>query len=121
MLRFMRLHPNTTPIAGHRHHPAADTRIPAVLDGHQFEGEQGMTRADPGVLHVHRKQLKADIQGHSGALIQRMAASPMRLSPEARWEYSTSLISAERGGLQDEFIEITEDEANQIVEPVRPR
>ena len=30
-----------------------------------------------------------------------------------RWEYSTSLISAERGDLQNEFIEITEDEANQ--------
>src|SRR5438105_1030675 len=29
-----------------------------------------------------------------------------------RWEYSTSLISAERGDLENEFIEITEDEAN---------
>ena len=36
-----------------------------------------------------------------------------------RWEYSTSLISAERGDLQYEFIEITEDEANRIVERIR--
>ena len=36
-----------------------------------------------------------------------------------RWEYSTSLISAERGDLDNEFIEITEGEANQIVERIR--
>ena len=36
-----------------------------------------------------------------------------------RWEYSTSLISAERGDLQNKFIEITEDEANQIVARIR--
>ena len=30
-----------------------------------------------------------------------------------------SLISAERGDLQNDFIEITEDEANQIVERIR--
>jgi hypothetical protein len=36
-----------------------------------------------------------------------------------RWEYSTSLISAERGDLANEFIEIAEDEANQIVERIR--
>lgn len=35
-----------------------------------------------------------------------------------RWEYSTSLISAERGDLDNEFIEITEAEANQIVERI---
>ena len=38
-----------------------------------------------------------------------------------RWEFSTSLISAERGDLQNEFIEITEDEANQIVARIRAR
>jgi hypothetical protein len=38
-----------------------------------------------------------------------------------RWEYSTSLISAERGDLQNEFIEITETEANEIVERIRAR
>ena len=38
-----------------------------------------------------------------------------------RWEFSTSLISAERGDLQNEFIEITETEANEIVERIRAR
>jgi len=38
-----------------------------------------------------------------------------------RWEYSTSLISAERGDLDNEFIEITGDEANQIMERIRAR
>ena len=32
---------------------------------------------------------------------------------------AASLVSAERGDLQNEFIEITEDEANQIVERIR--
>jgi hypothetical protein len=35
------------------------------------------------------------------------------------WERSPLLVSAERGDLQNEFIEITEDEANQIVERIR--
>ena len=35
------------------------------------------------------------------------------------WECSSSLISAERGDLENEFIEITEGEANQIVERIR--
>jgi hypothetical protein len=35
------------------------------------------------------------------------------------WERSASLVSAERGDLLNEFIEITEDEANQIVEGIR--
>ena len=35
------------------------------------------------------------------------------------WEYSTLLVSAERGDLENEFIEITEGEANQIVERIR--
>ena len=38
-----------------------------------------------------------------------------------RWEYSTSLISAERGDLQNDFIEITEDEATRLVEQLRVR
>jgi len=38
-----------------------------------------------------------------------------------RWEYSTSLISAERGDLDNDFIEITEDEADQIVERIRAK
>jgi hypothetical protein len=35
------------------------------------------------------------------------------------WARSASLVSAERGDLQNEFIEISEDEANQIVERIR--
>lgn len=38
-----------------------------------------------------------------------------------RWEYSTSLISDERGDLDNTFIEITEDEANKIVERIRAK
>ena len=37
------------------------------------------------------------------------------------WERSASLVSAERGDLLNEFIEITEEEANQIVERIRDR
>jgi hypothetical protein len=33
--------------------------------------------------------------------------------------FSPALISAERGDLQNEFIEITEDEANPLVERIR--
>jgi hypothetical protein len=35
------------------------------------------------------------------------------------WERSVSLVSAERGDLQNEFVEITETEANEIVERIR--
>jgi hypothetical protein len=35
------------------------------------------------------------------------------------WQYSPALMSAERGDLQNEFIEITEAEADQIVERIR--
>ena len=35
------------------------------------------------------------------------------------WECSPSLFSAERGDLQNDFIEITEDEADQIIERIR--
>jgi len=35
------------------------------------------------------------------------------------WEFSPELISAERGDLANEFIEITEAEANEIVERIR--
>ena len=49
-----------------------------------------------------------------------MTAGPMKHLPRnLRWEHSTSLVSAERGDLQNEFIEITEDEANRIVERIR--
>ncbi len=35
------------------------------------------------------------------------------------WEFSPELISAERGDLQYEFVKITPDEADQIVERIR--
>ena len=37
------------------------------------------------------------------------------------WEFSPALISAERGDLQNEFIEISEAEANQIVQRIRAK
>jgi hypothetical protein len=37
------------------------------------------------------------------------------------WEFSPALISAERGDLQNEFIEITETEASEIVDRIRTR
>ena len=37
------------------------------------------------------------------------------------WKSSSSLVSAERGNLQNDFIEITEDEANQLMEQLRAR
>ena len=37
------------------------------------------------------------------------------------WERSATLVSAERGDLQNKFVEITEDEANRIVERIRTR
>ena len=37
------------------------------------------------------------------------------------WEYSTSLISAERGDVENTFIEITEDEATQIMAQIRTK
>jgi hypothetical protein len=40
-------------------------------------------------------------------------------SQDLAWERATLLVSAERGDLTNEFIEITEDEANQIVAGIR--
>ncbi len=37
------------------------------------------------------------------------------------WVRTVLLVSAERGDLQNEFIEITEDEANQIVQRIRAK
>jgi hypothetical protein len=37
------------------------------------------------------------------------------------WKDSSSLFSAERGDLENEFIEISEDEANQLMEQLRAR
>jgi hypothetical protein len=35
------------------------------------------------------------------------------------WKPTALLVSAERGDLKNEFIEITEDEANQIIDRIR--
>jgi hypothetical protein len=35
------------------------------------------------------------------------------------WKSTALLVSAERGDLKNQFIEITEDEANQIVDRIR--
>jgi len=40
-------------------------------------------------------------------------------SKDLAWERTAMLVSADRGDLQNEFIEISEDEANQIVDRVR--
>jgi hypothetical protein len=37
------------------------------------------------------------------------------------WKNSSTLVSAERGDLENDFIEITEDEANQLMELLRVR
>jgi hypothetical protein len=37
------------------------------------------------------------------------------------WERSASLVSAERGDLLNDYIEITEGEANQIVDRIRAK
>ena len=37
------------------------------------------------------------------------------------WKNSSSLTSAERGDLENEFVEISEDEANQLMEELRAR
>ena len=54
---------------------------------------------------------RRDDQGGSGQAIRRNLI----------WEFSPLLISAERGDLQNDFIEITEDEANQIVARIRAK
>ena len=40
-------------------------------------------------------------------------------SQDLRWERTSLLVSSERGDLQYEFIEINEDEANQVVARIR--
>jgi hypothetical protein len=40
---------------------------------------------------------------------------------QLQWKYSTSLVSAERGDLQNEFIEISEGEAAKLMEQLTAR
>ena len=59
-------------------------------------------------------------RGCSGAPTSSQAAGATKHLPRNLvWERSASLVSAERGDLLNEYIEITEDEANQIVERIR--
>jgi len=37
------------------------------------------------------------------------------------WKNSSTLVSAERGDLENDFIEITEDEASQLMDQLRAR
>ena len=37
------------------------------------------------------------------------------------WKNSSTLVSAERGDLENDFIEITKDEASQLMEQLRAR
>jgi hypothetical protein len=37
------------------------------------------------------------------------------------WKNSSTLVSAERGDLENDFIEVTEDEASQLMEQLRDR
>ena len=57
----------------------------------------------------------------SGALTPSDGRRDEAFTRKLVWERSWLLVSAERGDLQNEFIEITEDEANQIVERIRAR
>ena len=60
--------------------------------------------------------------GCSGVPTPRMAVDrDEAFTRDLVWECSRHLISAERGDLDNEFIEITEDEANQIVERIRAK
>ena len=52
---------------------------------------------------------------------RRVACRDEAFTRNLVWEYSSSLISAERGDLENEFIEITEDEARQLMEQLRAR
>lgn len=63
---------------------------------------------------------------HPAGLFRRTYTEAGGLRDEAfttslSWEHSSSLFSAERGDLLNEFIEISEDEANQLMEQLRAR
>ena len=63
---------------------------------------------------------------HPAGLFRRTYSEAGGLRDEAFttnlvWEHSSSLVSAERGDLENEFIEISEDEANRLMEELRAR
>jgi len=63
---------------------------------------------------------------HPAGLFRRTYTEAGGLRDEAfttnlMWEHSSSLFSAERGDLLNEFVEISADEANQLMEELRAR
>jgi hypothetical protein len=58
-----------------------------------------------------------------GGVIRRMVDDEGRddqaFTRNLKWEHTGTLYSYERGNLDNELFEITEDEANQIVERIR--
>ena len=63
---------------------------------------------------------------HPAGLFRRIYTEAGGLRDEAfttglAWKNSLSLISAERGDLANDFVEITEDEASQLMEELRAR
>ena len=60
-------------------------------------------------------------RGFSAASTPKMGVYRRAFTRNLIWEFSPLLISAERGDLQDESTEITEEEANQIVERIRAK
>ena len=65
-------------------------------------------------------------RAHPAGLFRRTYTEAGGLRDEAFtrnlvWKSSLSLISAERGDLENDFIEITEDEANHFMEELRAR
>ena len=63
---------------------------------------------------------------HPAGLVRRTYTEAGGLRDEAFtrdlvWENSSSLFSAERGDLENDFIEITANEANQLMERLRAR
>ena len=66
------------------------------------------------------EQSRAACRSVSGASTSKPVVSVMRHSAKISYGNALpSLVSAERGDLQNEFIEITEEEANQIVARIR--
>ena len=63
---------------------------------------------------------------HPASLFRRTYTEAGGLRDEAFtrnliWKNSSTLVSAERGDLENDFIEITEDEASQLMEQLRAR
>ncbi len=62
-------------------------------------------------------------RGRPGGVLRRVedddGQSDQAFGRGLKWEHSSLLYAAERGNLDNEFVEISEDEADQIVERIR--